>query len=172
MDAAKEAWICKVAGEAEAAEKDSQRKWRCIRQLQLTYSGRKPRRPTAILKRDGELAANSEEIRQQWHAYDHFEEILNVPSDFSPEVIEEMPSLPLRLELDGSPTMEELIAALNALKRGKAGGKTGLLPEMLLYGGTGLFDRLLQVMQDVWRSGRVVEDWKNAVIVPIPKKGD
>ena len=88
VDAAKEAWICKVAGEAEAAEKDSQRKWRCIRQLQLTYNGRKPRRPTAILKRDGELAANSEEIRQQWH--DHFEEILNVPSDFSPEVIERL----------------------------------------------------------------------------------
>ena len=170
VDAAKEAWICKVAGEAEAAEKDSQRKWRCIRQLQLTYSGRKPRRPTAILKRDGELAANSEEIKQQWH--DHFEEILNVPSDFSPEVIEEMPSLPPHLELDDPPTMEELIAALNALKRGKAGGKTGLLPEMLLYGGAGLYDRLLQVMQDVWRSGRVVDDWKNAVIVPIPKKGD
>ena len=68
--------------------------------------------------------------------------------------------------------MEELIAALSALKRGKAGGKTGLLPEMLLYGGAGLYDRLLQVMQDVWRSGRVVDDWKNAVIVPIPKKGD
>ena len=170
VDAAKEAWICKVAGEAEAAEKDSQRKWRCIRQLQLTYSGRKPRRPTAILKRDGELAANSEEIKQQWHG--HFEEILNVPSDLSPEVIEEMPSLLHHLELDDPPTMEELIAALNALKRGKAGGKTGLLPEMLLYGGAGLYDRLLQVMQDVWRSERVVDDWKNAVIVPIPKKGD
>ena len=67
--------------------------------------------------------------------------------------------------------MEELIAALNALKRRKAGGQTGLLPEMLLYGGAGLYDRLLQVMQDVWRSGRVVDDWKNAVTVPIPKKG-
>ena len=39
VDTAKEAWICKVAGEAEAAEKDSQQKLRCIRQLQLTYNG-------------------------------------------------------------------------------------------------------------------------------------
>ena len=27
-------------------------------------------------------------------------------------------------------------------------------------------------MQDVWEQGAVVEDWKHAVIVPIPKKGD
>ena len=43
---------------------------------------------------------------------------------------------------------------------------------MLLYGGAGVYDRLLQVLQDVWRSGRVVDDWKNAVVVPISKKGD
>ena len=28
------------------------------------------------------------------------------------------------------------------------------------------------VMQDVWEQGAVVGDWKHAVIVPIPKKGD
>ena len=83
-----------------------------------------------------------------------------------------MPSLPPRLELDDPPTIEELVTALNALKRGKAGGKTGLLPEMLLYGGAKMYNRLLQIMQNVWRSGTVVDDWKNAVIVPIPKKGD
>ena len=64
VDAAKEAWICKVAEGAEEAEKDSQRKWRCIRQLQMTYNDRKPRRPTAVLKKDGELAASSEEVKQ------------------------------------------------------------------------------------------------------------
>ena len=31
---------------------------------------------------------------------------------------------------------------------------------------------MLQVMQDTWAEGRVVSDWKDAVVVPIPKKGD
>ena len=27
-------------------------------------------------------------------------------------------------------------------------------------------------MDDVWKRGKVVKDWQNAEIVPIPKKGD
>ena len=42
----------------------------------------------------------------------------------------------------------------------------------MLCGGPVLHDRLLQLMQDVWRDGEVVADWKNAVVVPVPKKGD
>ena len=31
---------------------------------------------------------------------------------------------------------------------------------------------MLEVMQKVWKEGIVVRDWQDAVIVPIPKKGD
>ena len=58
------------------------------------------------------------------------------------------------------------------MKRGKAGGRTGILPVLLLYGGAELQDRLLLLMEDVWKEGKVVKDWKDAEIVPIPKKGD
>ena len=33
-------------------------------------------------------------------------------------------------------------------------------------------DRLLQLIQHVWQEGTVVEDWRDAEIVPIPKKGN
>ena len=33
-------------------------------------------------------------------------------------------------------------------------------------------NRVLLLMQDIWRQGSVVEDWRDAVVVPIPKKGD
>ena len=36
--------------------------------------------------------------------------------------------------------MEEVVAAMNALKRGKAGGKTKILLEILLYRGAELHD--------------------------------
>ena len=31
---------------------------------------------------------------------------------------------------------------------------------------------MLEVMQKVWEEGKVVRDWQDAVVVPIPKKGD
>ena len=33
-------------------------------------------------------------------------------------------------------------------------------------------NRLLKLMKEVWKVGYVVQDWKDAEIVPIPKKGD
>ena len=48
------------------------------------------------------------------------------------------------------------------MKRAKAGGKTGILSKLILFGGAVLWDRLLELMQDMWREGEVVADWKNA----------
>ena len=70
------------------------------------------------------------------------------------------------------PTFDELTEALDKLRKGKAGGKTGVVPELLLYGGAELQDRLLLLLEEVWNARSVVQDWKDAVIVPIPKKGD
>ena len=35
-----------------------------------------------------------------------------------------------------------------------------------------MHDRLLKLMQEVWEEGSVVADWKDAELVPIPKKGN
>ena len=43
---------------------------------------------------------------------------------------------------------------------------------MVLCGSPILFDRLLVLMQAVWRDGCVFKDWRDALIVPVPKKGD
>ena len=69
---------------------------------------------------------------------------------------------------------EKLETALSKTKRHKAGGKTGILPELVSYGGAILWDRRLELMQDVWREGEgeVVADWNNAKVVTTPKKGD
>ena len=40
---------------------------------------------------------------------------------------------------------------------------------MLLYGSPELQDRLFLLMEDVWRRGKVVKDWQDAEVVPIPK---
>ena len=68
--------------------------------------------------------------------------------------------------------MEELEIALSHLKVRKTGGLSGILPEMILYGGPALHDRLFALMEIVWREGAVFGDWRDGVIVPVRKKGN
>lgn len=63
-------------------------------------------------------------------------------------------------------------SALGKLKKGKAGGKTEIAPELVAYGGAELWDRILELMREVWEEGKVVSNWTDAVIVPVPKKGN
>ena len=44
------------------------------------FAGRRPRRPTALLKEDGGLTRGPTEVKQRW--YDHFTSILNVHSQY------------------------------------------------------------------------------------------
>ena len=83
-----------------------------------------------------------------------------------------MPMLEPMLHLDNPPSMEELEAVLSRLKLRKAGGLSGILPELILCSGPVLHDKLLTLMRAIWREGEVFQDWRDAVIVPVPKKGN
>ena len=95
--------------------------------------------------------------------------ILNISSQYQHEVLDSVFLQPIVHDLDGPPTLDDLLSALGKLKKGKAGGSTGIVPELILYGGAELLDRLLELLQVVWREGTVVGYWKKAGIVPIPK---
>ena len=170
VDAAKDEWVYNTAKEAEAAVKDSRVRWGCIQKLRMCYAGRRPLKTNSVLKNDGTLSNGLEELQACWR--NHFMKILNVPSEYRDEVIDGMVQQPVRWEFDGPPTDDELIAALQKLRRRKAGGSSGILPEMILSGGAELWDRLLQLMEKIWEEQTVVQDWKDAVVVPIPKKGN
>ena len=82
-------------------------------------------------------------------------------------MVDSMTSQPTRLDLDDPTTEEELETALGKLKKGKAGGKIEIPPELITYGGAELFDRMLELMREVWEERKVVNDWKDAEIVPM-----
>ena len=63
---------------------------------------------------------------------------LNIPCAFNDEVIDPLPLLPPHLDLDMPPTEEELMQALTKLKMRKAGGESGVFPELILQGGVDL----------------------------------
>ena len=107
-------------------------------------------------KENGEVTRSPEEVKQRWH--DHFSDVLNVPSQYRQGTIDELPNHPAEWELDDPPTCKELTVALSKLKKGKAGGKTAIMPELIVHGGAELTARLLQLIQHVWQEGTVVED--------------
>ena len=87
-------------------------------------------------------------------------------------LLTDMPSQPVCWDLDIPPTVEELGLALGKLKGGKASGRMGILSEMILARGDELWNRLHQLLLEVWREHQIVADWQDAQIVPTPKKGD
>ena len=71
----------------------------------MTHVGRRPTRPTAMWKENGEVTRSPEEVKQRWH--DHFSDVLNVPSQYRQGTIDELPNHPTEWELDDPPTCEE-----------------------------------------------------------------
>ena len=165
VDEAKEAWISKVIGDAEH-NRDGKLRWDCIKKLQTAFHGRRPARSVRLQKQDSNLTTGPEELKPLWHK--HFSKVLNVTSQCNQQLINEMPSWETMQGLDDS----LLLMSWEKVKWGKAGGRTGILPELILCGGPELQHRLLKLMKEVWKVGYVVQDWKDAEIVPIPKKGD
>ena len=72
------------------------------------------------------------------------------------------------------PTMGELIAAFAKRNNEKAGGSSRILPEMLKVGWCTEFflTLLLDLAHTPWEEQRVPSDWSDAILTPIPKKGD
>lgn len=93
-------------------------------------------------------------------------------SQFDNSVIDDMPQRPVAHDLDLPPSADELTKAIKSLRESKASGESGVLPEMVTDGSSELHNRLLSLMVMVWSEGGVVKDWRNAIVVPIPKKGD
>ena len=69
-----------------------------------------------------------------------------------------MPDHPIDESLDAPPSENEVLEALDKMKSGKAGGKNGVLPEMIRCCGAHLLDHLVELFQCVWREGYVPQE--------------
>ena len=62
------------------------------------------------------------------------------------------------------------------MKNGKAGGSSGILHVPEMFGAAcceAVFvDALMNLVEEVWMESHIPKDWSDAVLVPIPMKGD
>ena len=88
--------------------------------------------------------------------------------------LEQARQRPPQTEMADPPSSEELENAISKLRTGKAAGQSGILPEMVkaACGNADFFNHLLELATIVWNEQQVPQDWVDAVLIPIPKKGD
>ena len=169
---AKNTWFQSKAEEAQKTRFGGKVVWNCIRAMQFGRRGLIPSRSSCIRDEEGNHCRSLPEQHQRWHR--HFSRVLNLTSDFDMRELELTRQRPLRQELAEKPTMTELASAVKKLKNGKAGGSSGILPEMVKAGCCREEFRsfLLDLVHAVWEQRQVPRDWSDAILIPIPKRGD
>ena len=114
--------------------------------------------------------SDNKRVLERWSQ--HFETLLNQPGDIEPAVRDRINQRPVVTSLDDIPTRKELNLAIASLGDGKAPGVDGKPSEIWKHGGATLTNSLLMMIQQAWAEGSVPQEWKDANIVAIFKKGD
>ncbi len=58
---------------------------------------------------------------------------------------------------------------MKRLKRHKSSGTDGITGEMIQAGGEQIVDELHRIYKQVWKEGRIPEEWAKSIIITIPK---
>lgn len=103
---------------------------------------------------------------------EHFNQLLNVPANTDQSALDNIPQRTTVNSLDELPDEKEFLSALRKTKDNKAPGGCGIPAEVWKYGGEKLQRSLFNLIIDIWEKEQVPQDWKDANITPIFKKGD
>ena len=99
---------------------------------------------------------------------------MNVVSRFSADKLELVRQRDEVESIGDLRTYEDIVIALAKMKNGKAAGSSGILSEMLKVGTNvaGFMHMLTDLEHTVWKEHKVPQEWENAILIPIPKKGN
>ena len=169
---AKNEWFQDKAKEANHGRFGGKKVWQCIRDIQRGHRGLVPIRHATIKDEEGNPSTTTTAQKERWRR--HFAKILNIQCLNNAEEMEKTRQRPLRSQMAELPTTEELVSAVGKLQNGKAGGRSGILPEMVKVGcgDEDFLNLLLDLVHTAWLEQKVPKEWADAVLVPIPKKGD
>lgn len=137
-----------------------------------TIRKKKEETTTYIKDKEGNLISTEEEKVIRWRQY--FEEILNEGTNRMQEKDREEISetrTPKNEDIN-MPTTEEIEEIINMMKNNKSPGKNGITKENLKYGGNILKEEIHKIICRIWETEEMPTTWKEALILPIFKKGD
>lgn len=129
-----------------------------------TSSGSSP-----LLSADGNtLISDKEKILERWA--EHFDSVLNRPSNINDEVIARLPQVPTDHSLADPPSEEEVDKAIKRLSPGKAPGADSIPAEIYTCGGPALTERLTSLFNTMWTQEKLPQELKDASIIHLYKR--
>lgn len=163
----KERYIEQIADTAQKAEeqKDSKELYKHIRKL----SGYKKKNDDSRVRdANGQMLHTEKEQMERWKEY--FHELMNKKNENIQRLpVVDRPELPIDIT---EPTNEEVIAALRAMKNGKAAGSDMITADILKIDVQVTADILLPLIKRIWTEETFPQEWREGIIVKIPKKSD
>ncbi len=127
--------------------------------------------PDQLLASDSvTLLTEKQDLLARWT--EHFSKLLNETPDIDKDAIEDLRQAPVQNWMDKCPELEEIIEATKMLSEGKSPGSDGIHPEVIKRGGPKLLSALHEIIKEAWKTTVVPQDWKDAQLVTIFKKGD
>ena len=160
-------WLSKKADEIQAfADKHDMKNF--YDSLKEIY-GPVVQSSSPLLSADGStLLTDKDQILNRWA--EHFNSVLNRPSNINDEAIDRLPQVSINHTLDAIPTLEETQQAIRRLSAGKAPGADSIPAELYKEGGAALSEKFHSLLKLIWQSETVPQEFKDASIVHLYKR--
>ncbi|KAH9590690.1 hypothetical protein MS3_00003278 [Schistosoma haematobium] len=162
----KRKYVEELATTAEKAAREGNMRQLYDTTKKLSGNRRKEERP--VKRKEGEVITNIEERQNRW--VEHFKELLNRLAPPNPPNIEAAPT-DLSINV-GPPTIEEISMVIRQINSGKAAGSDNI-PAEALKADVAATSRIPHILfNKIWDEEQVPKDWKEGLLIKIPKKGD
>lgn len=133
--------------------------------------GSKSRRKKPLKDKDGQLIVTPEGQLARWHQ--HFVEVFRLPTTSTPGELNFNSPPPQLLDINvDPPSALEVAKAIHSLKTGKAPGLDLITAEMLQADLPSAVDVLTPLIEKIWISEELPDDWNKGLVITVPKKGD
>ena len=140
----------------------------------LELEGKRGCKSTYIKNVSGVLLRDKPSILLRWKEW--FQELLNAKSTtLDASILDGIEQLPEHAPLAAAPTMEEVKEAVGKLGNGKAVGVDNVCGELLKLGlseNSAILKCFHNIVVAVWQQEVVPQEWKDAIITMLFKKGD
>lgn len=139
--------------------------YRTIRFFKTGFSARN----YGIKDKNGNLVLDKESGTKVWK--DYFEELLNCDLSENRNVEENVNYQHVQPQVL-PPSEQDVEEAVKQLKCNKAPGEDGITSDIIKGGGQILVKEIHKLIASAWEKEIVPEEWKEALIIPLHKKGD
>ena len=124
---------------------------------------------------DGTLLLSTTDKLSRWRSY--FSSLLHSEAPENDCKVDASQPPPGRPECkvppdEPPPSVADVRRAMQRLKLRRAAGPDGISAEMLKFGGPTFVRRFHALIEEVWRTERAPQDWKDSIIVTLYKKKD